>query len=92
MSCKELLGLVLQSGEVPKKAVPRQLIVVMFASSLPLLEKDISVKSRSTRFLTIDMMRSWVRDFLAASAAGQSRRLLTQSSAAYQDARISAYD
>jgi hypothetical protein len=34
MSCKELLGLVLQSGEVPKKAVPRQMIVVMFASSL----------------------------------------------------------
>jgi Platelet-activating factor acetylhydrolase, isoform II len=61
-------------------------------SDIPLLQKDISVKSRSTRFLTIDMMRSWVRDFLAASAAGQSRRLLTQSSAAYREARISAYD
>jgi hypothetical protein len=36
------------------------------------------------------MMRSWVRDFLKAAADGQPRRILTETSAAYREARITA--
>ena len=60
-------------------------------SDVPLLQKDIPPSSRATRSLTIEMMRSWVRDFLEASVAGEPRRVLTQTSAAYREARISAY-
>ena len=60
-------------------------------SDLPLLHSGISPSSRATHFLTIEMMRSWVRDFLEAAAEGQPRRVLTQTSAAYREARITAY-
>jgi len=60
-------------------------------SDVPLLRKDISAKARAIGFLTIEMTRSWVRDFVEASAAGQPLRILTQTSAAYREARITAY-
>lgn len=60
-------------------------------SDVPLLQKDISPSSRAARSLTVEMMRSWVRDFLEASVDGRPSRVLTETSAAYREARITAY-
>lgn len=60
-------------------------------SDVPLLQKDISPSLRAARSLTVEMMRSWVRDFLEASAEGRPGRVLTQTSASYREARITAY-
>ena len=60
-------------------------------SDLPLLQKDLPPSLRAARSLTVEMMRAWVRDFLEASSAGQPRRVLTETSAAYREARITAY-
>jgi predicted dienelactone hydrolase len=71
--------------------LPHAGIEHMDFSDLPLLHSDISPSSRATHSLTIEMMRSWVRDFLEAAAEGQPRRVLTQTSAPYREARITAY-
>lgn len=60
-------------------------------SDIPLLQGDVTAAARAARFLTIEMTRSWVRDFARASAMGRPQRVLTETSAAYREARITAY-
>jgi pimeloyl-ACP methyl ester carboxylesterase len=60
-------------------------------SDVPLLQKDLSPPLRAARSLTVEMMRAWVRDFFEASAAGEPHKVLTETSAAYREARITAY-
>lgn len=60
-------------------------------SDVRVLERDLPPAIRSARRLTLEMTRAWVRDFLQAASRGESRRLLTQATSAYREARVSAY-
>ncbi len=60
-------------------------------SDVRVLERDLAPPVRAARRLTLEMTRAWVRDFLQAALRGESRRLLTQTSSAYREALVWAY-
>ncbi len=49
--------------------LPQAGIQHMDFSDVPLLRKDTSPKARAIGFLTLEMTRAWVRDFIQASVA-----------------------